>query len=225
MRLATLVAGFVVGGIEGGLDSRESTASSGSTGGSSDLLSGGIGDDPSDGFLHKSSVYKCKKRRLLNCRKLAFRGSLSDDMGCVDLDPNTVVASALKSALEPHDENSNENLKNFLNQSSQLKKCHIGSMSERAKLTFFLNLYHLMITHAYLILGVPTSSFKWVSYFNMISYQVDDDIFSLTELEHCIIRAGMNFPAQVSLEGIVSLVVSFLMPMPVAVFEPVRPPH
>jgi hypothetical protein len=53
-----------------------------------------------------------------------------------------------------------------------------------------------MILHAYLVLGPPTSTFKWISYFNMISYQVNDDIFSLTELEHCIIRAGMNFPAQ-----------------------------
>ena len=145
-------------------------------------------------------MFKCKKRRLLNCRKFCFRGSLADDLGAgpeAAVDPNLVVATALRSALEPHDhEGNNDNLKAFLNHSSMLKKCQIGGLSEKAKLTFFLNLYHLMITHAYLVLGTPTSSFKWVSYFNMISYQVDDDIFSLTELEHCIIRAGMNFPAQ-----------------------------
>ena len=71
----------MAGTVNGLPDGRDSTTSSHSTGGSSDLLSGGIGDDPSDGFLHKSSIYKCKKRRLLNCRKFAFRGSLSDDMG------------------------------------------------------------------------------------------------------------------------------------------------
>lgn len=180
--------------------SRDSSTTSAS-GSGDQQLNGGLGDDPSDGFLHKSSVFKCKKRRLLNCRKFCFRGSLADDLNTGSEEsgmcPNLVVAEALRCALEPHDhEGNNENLKAFLNHASELKRCHIGGLSEKAKLTFFLNLYHLMITHAYLVLGTPTSSFKWVSYFNMISYQVDDDIFSLTELEHCIIRAGMNFPAQ-----------------------------
>ncbi|GMH71831.1 hypothetical protein TL16_g05758 [Triparma laevis f. inornata] len=180
--------------------SRDSSTTSAS-GSGDQQLNGGVGDDPSDGFLHKSSVFKCKKRRLLNCRKFCFRGSLADDLNTGSEEsgmcPNLVVAEALRCALEPHDhEGNNENLKAFLNHASELKRCHIGGLSEKAKLTFFLNLYHLMITHAYLVLGTPTSSFKWISYFNMISYQVDDDIFSLTELEHCIIRAGMNFPAQ-----------------------------
>jgi hypothetical protein len=37
---------------------------------------------------------------------------------------------------------------------------------------------------------------KWISYFSNIAYQVSDDIFSLTELEHCIIRAKMSYPSQ-----------------------------
>lgn len=53
-----------------------------------------------------------------------------------------------------------------------------------------------MISHAFLVLGPPDSSLKWISYFNNIAYQVSDDIFSLTELEHCIIRAKMSYPSQ-----------------------------
>lgn len=53
-----------------------------------------------------------------------------------------------------------------------------------------------MISHAFLVLGAPDSSLKWISYFNNIAYQVGDDIFSLTELEHCIIRAKMSYPTQ-----------------------------
>ena len=53
-----------------------------------------------------------------------------------------------------------------------------------------------MVQHAYLVLGVPKSSFQWISYFNSISYQCSDDIFSLAELEHCVIRATMSYPTQ-----------------------------
>ena len=181
-------------------DGRSSNGTGGGSGGSSGGITGGgdwagVTNDPSECFLHKSSVFKCKKRRLLNCRKLCFRGALFDDSGSIQ-DPNRLVAEALKSALEPYSENESDNLKVMLNLTSELKRCDITKLSETKKLAFFLNLYHLMILHAYLVLGPPTSTFKWISYFNMISYQVNDDIFSLTELEHCIIRAGMNFPAQ-----------------------------
>ena len=64
------------------------------------------------------------------------------------------------------------------------------------RLAFFLNLYHVMVMHAYLVLGPPDSSFKWVSYFGTISYQCADDVFSLTELEHCIVRARTSAPTQ-----------------------------
>ena len=54
---------------------------------------------------------------------------------------------------------------------------------------FFINLYHVMILHAFYILGPPsTSVVRWANYFNLASYQCCDDIFSIAELEHCIIR-------------------------------------
>ena len=80
-------------------------------------------------FLHKSSVFKCKKRRLLNCRKLCFRGALFDDNGGIS-DPNRLVAEALKSALEPYSENESDNLKVMLNLTSELKRCNIMRLSE-----------------------------------------------------------------------------------------------
>lgn len=58
-----------------------------------------------------------------------------------------------------------------------------------------INLYHVMTMHGFLLFGTPLNSFKFVSHFNMISYEVGDDIFSLTELEHNIIRANMSSPS------------------------------
>ena len=50
--------------------------------------------------------------------------------------------------------------------------------------------FTLQVNHAYLVLGPPSSSRAWLSYFNTIAYEAGGDIFSLSELEHCIIRAN-----------------------------------
>lgn len=54
----------------------------------------------------------------------------------------------------------------------------------------FLNLYHCLLLHAFLVVGVPTTLFKWPTFFGSYSYEAFGDVFSLAELEHCIIRAG-----------------------------------
>eukprot|EP00568_Trieres_chinensis_P009467 CAMPEP_0183298092 /NCGR_PEP_ID=MMETSP0160_2-20130417/5213_1 /TAXON_ID=2839 ORGANISM="Odontella Sinensis, Strain Grunow 1884" /NCGR_SAMPLE_ID=MMETSP0160_2 /ASSEMBLY_ACC=CAM_ASM_000250 /LENGTH=255 /DNA_ID=CAMNT_0025460047 /DNA_START=677 /DNA_END=1441 /DNA_ORIENTATION=+ len=94
------------------------------------------------------------------------------------------------------DDAESTNLHEFLDSAADLKNANVAELTESERLAFFLNLYHVMVMHAYLVLGVPDSSFKWVSYFSMIAYQCSDDIFSLAELEHCIIRAQMSSPSQ-----------------------------
>lgn len=56
----------------------------------------------------------------------------------------------------------------------------------------FLNLYHCLLIHAYLVVGLPNSLFKWSNFFRFCSYEAFGDIFSLAELEHCILRGGEN---------------------------------
>ena len=55
----------------------------------------------------------------------------------------------------------------------------------------FLNLYHCLLIHAYLVVGLPNSLFKWSNFFRFCSYEAFGDIFSLAELEHCILRGGI----------------------------------
>lgn len=62
-------------------------------------------------------------------------------------------------------------------------------------LCMFLNLYHCMLLHAFLVVGVPSSPYKWPSFFGSYSYEAFGDVFSLVELEHNIIRAGMSKPS------------------------------
>lgn len=57
----------------------------------------------------------------------------------------------------------------------------------------FLNLYHCMLLHAYMVVGLPNSLFKWSNFFRHCSYEAFGDVFSLAELEHCILRSS-KFP-------------------------------
>eukprot|EP01039_Chlorochromonas_danica_P005134 gene5134-5641_t len=58
----------------------------------------------------------------------------------------------------------------------------------------FLNLYHTLVIHASLIIGLPTTLLKWQHFFRNFVYEGFGDIFSLAELEHCVIRKAMGRP-------------------------------
>lgn len=64
------------------------------------------------------------------------------------------------------------------------------SFSETELTCIFVNLYHIMVLHAFLVAGVPSTLMKWPSFFNSCAYEAFGDIFSLSELEHCIVKAG-----------------------------------
>jgi hypothetical protein len=149
-------------------------------------------DNPADEFLQESSLWSYKQRRILNGRKFSFR--------CRNVqtnDPASLVEDALVRAFEQSDGDFDErSMVGFLDSAAALKDVDVNHLDEMERLAFFLNLYHLMIMHAFLVLGPPDSTFKSISYFNTIAYQCSDDIFSLTELEHCILRAAMNYPSQ-----------------------------
>ena len=148
--------------------------------------------NPKDEFLHKSSVWDFKHRRVLNCRRFSFRARDKASQR----NPLLLAENALRKALDPRNESDDDILVSFLDSAALLKEANVHELSEVERLSFFLNIYHTMVQHAYLVLGVPKSSFQWVSYFNSISYQCSDDIFSLAELEHCIIRSTMSYPTQ-----------------------------
>lgn len=64
------------------------------------------------------------------------------------------------------------------------------SLSENDRICIFVNLYHILVLHSFLVVGIPTTLLKWPSFFNSCSYEAFGDIFSIAELEHCIIKAG-----------------------------------
>jgi Protein of unknown function, DUF547 len=150
-------------------------------------------DDPTHEFLHKSSMWDLQKRRILNCRRYSFRTPRSKEQPDTLLLAERALRMAL--ALEPKGPNDSD-LSAFLDCAAALKEADAYSLNEEERLAFFLNIYHVMIMHAYIVLGPPDSSLKWITYFTTISYQCSDDVFSLAELEHNIIRAAMSYPSQ-----------------------------
>ncbi len=54
----------------------------------------------------------------------------------------------------------------------------------------FLNLYHIMTLYAYLVAGIPASFMAWPGFFNCYSFEAFGDIFTIAELEHCVIKNG-----------------------------------
>lgn len=148
-------------------------------------------DNPADEFMQKSSMWNCQRRRILNSGKLTFR------QPSIPSDPLQLVEDALRQALEPVNKADEvEQRRAFLDSAAMVKQADVRDLPHKQRMVFFLNLYHLMIMHAYLVLGPPDWSLKWLTYFNSIAYEVSDDIFSLVELEHCILRNRMNQPSQ-----------------------------
>jgi hypothetical protein len=123
--------------------------------------------NPAEEYMHKSSLWNCKHRRIMNCRRFSFRCQTSGDALQLVED---ALNRALESAKDSFDDFGRRGA--FLDSAAALKQANVHSLPEDARLTFFLNLYHVMIMHAFLVLGPPDSSLKWISYFNNIAYQV-----------------------------------------------------
>ena len=79
--------------------------------------------------------------------------------------------------------------------------CELSPLPEESRKAFLLNLYHLMINTAYLLLGPPSSSLKAVSYFNAFAYHVDDEARQpLSSVLSLSVALGL---ASVALSGII----------------------
>eukprot|EP00612_Vaucheria_litorea_P000222 CAMPEP_0171453512 /NCGR_PEP_ID=MMETSP0945-20130129/1190_1 /TAXON_ID=109269 /ORGANISM="Vaucheria litorea, Strain CCMP2940" /LENGTH=602 /DNA_ID=CAMNT_0011978393 /DNA_START=35 /DNA_END=1844 /DNA_ORIENTATION=- len=168
-------------------------------------------DTSNSPFLLHSSAWKGKSRSIMNSRRI--RPSSGKTIGSCGSTPNSsestssnnLVAELLLKIFSIGDDAAGQfreggecdHLLEFMDQTGDLKWIDLKSLEEHnEKLSFFLNLYHLMILHAHLLLGSPGNSLKSTGYYNGLSYEVGDDVISLVELEHAILRAPMTRPRQ-----------------------------
>lgn len=76
----------------------------------------------------------------------------------------------------------------FSNEISILQIIDVSKLTETEKVAFFLNLYHIMLLHGIIVLGLPLAWVNWQSFFNTVTYIIDCDIVSIAELEQNILR-------------------------------------
>lgn len=77
----------------------------------------------------------------------------------------------------------------FMNGVALLQRIDLSAiaMTEEEKLCLFLNLYHCMLLHGFLVVGVPNTSFKSTFFFNSCAYEAFGDVFTLSELRENVV--------------------------------------
>jgi len=78
--------------------------------------------------------------------------------------------------------------------SAGLKCVKLSSLNPQELWSFWVNVFHSLVVHSQLICGRPNSFQQIVSFFNKNSYIVAGHVFSLAEIEHCILRHFMSKP-------------------------------
>eukprot|EP00750_Incisomonas_marina_P027674 INCI6221.4.p1 GENE.INCI6221.4~~INCI6221.4.p1 ORF type:complete len:577 (-),score=95.81 INCI6221.4:588-2318(-) len=85
----------------------------------------------------------------------------------------------------------------------RLQQCDVMGFDDTSKTAFFLNLYNLMVQHAFVALGVPSSPRQRMLFFDAVKYSVGGFTLSLNDIEHGILRcnaqAGYRFYRQFGL--------------------------
>ncbi|CAM9792768.1 unnamed protein product, partial [Chrysoparadoxa australica] len=144
-------------------------------------------------FLQQKTTWRPRSRFILNCRRMNLTGEQQQQQqGQQPQEPASAcdtVAALLDQALALQEAGMAQPLLiQFLDATTKLRLVSMDGMSRAEQLCTFLNLYHLMIVHSFMVLGPPSSPLRWASYFTTLSYEVGDDIISLAELEHCVLR-------------------------------------
>ena len=167
-----------------------------------------------EAYISKSFGWKLEKRRIFNYKKIFFNNNTStitsNSTSTTSSITNSTINLVTNQLLKMKPVNLTENIlkkafnlaeindKNltsdpilwceFCNEISYLQTINVSIMNENEKIAFFLNVYHIMILHGSIVLGLPMTWMNWQSFFNTVTYVIDCDIISIAELEHNILR-------------------------------------
>mmetsp|Transcript_18406 Transcript_18406/g.21180 ORF Transcript_18406/g.21180 Transcript_18406/m.21180 type:complete len:524 (+) Transcript_18406:35-1606(+) len=78
--------------------------------------------------------------------------------------------------------------------SSELQSVRFSLMDDKTKLAFCINLYNVMIRHAFIKVGIPQNSMNRSAFYGTVSYNVGGHMLSFNDIEHGIIRANARPP-------------------------------
>ena len=76
----------------------------------------------------------------------------------------------------------------------RLQGAGLTRLADHQLWAFWVNVFHLLVVHAWLVLGPPDSIPKLVRFYNRSSYIVAGQVFSIAEVEHLVLRRGLSAP-------------------------------
>mmetsp|Transcript_31229 Transcript_31229/g.66068 ORF Transcript_31229/g.66068 Transcript_31229/m.66068 type:complete len:1880 (+) Transcript_31229:299-5938(+) len=152
-----------------------------------------------------------KQRRILNGRRMTFdlspvsapnekdAAAKSDSQDKVAAYVENLLRMALSFSPEALDATDDRFIK-FLDETSRLRTLPLHEVDLTSKKAFciFVNLYHCLLQHSLLLAvdGLPNK--RSVIHFKRCScYEIGEDVFSLAELECCVIRAKSSRPSNI----------------------------
>lgn len=140
------------------------------------------------------STQKLKRRVVLNNRRMFF--DLTAPSGDTDTFVEDLLSTSLSfslNSLQHHPEKFSE----FLDATSMLRGLRLQGMNLSHTTTFciFVNLYHCLLQHALLLTpNGPLQKRSCEDFMRTCCYEIGGDVFSLAELNCCIIRGNMARP-------------------------------
>mmetsp|Transcript_23947 Transcript_23947/g.44519 ORF Transcript_23947/g.44519 Transcript_23947/m.44519 type:complete len:594 (+) Transcript_23947:57-1838(+) len=145
-----------------------------------------------------SSKDKSMERAVLNGRRMAFDcdTTLFDNLSTAYKFVENLLTRALSFSLE-HLEQEPESFVEFLDLTSQLRFLPLDEVdfSSRHAFCLFVNIYHCLLQQALLLSVNGPLHKKSVGHFMKTScYEIGGDVFSLAELQCCVIRGKMSKP-------------------------------
>mmetsp|Transcript_12844 Transcript_12844/g.15345 ORF Transcript_12844/g.15345 Transcript_12844/m.15345 type:complete len:1797 (-) Transcript_12844:17-5407(-) len=110
--------------------------------------------------------------------------------------PNLSTSRSIKS--RKLSQGDDEQITNLPSQSTFLSKSKSQTNESDAKnhdpfsihMCFWVNLYHALLQHALLLLGAPRCQRDWISFHSSISYELFGNVFSLSDIEYCVLRGA-----------------------------------
>lgn len=94
-----------------------------------------------------------------------------------------------------------ELFKNYKEETLNLRKVQLHTMTDAQRLVFFLNTFHALQMHAYLEASIPNSLQERIQIMATFAYTIGDQNFTLLEIEHGILRHWSTYPNEL-LDGL-----------------------
>jgi len=167
--------------------------------------------DSPDSYVLFGGQYQPATRRILNARKFSFNLTPKKEEQywkfsarllklAIEIDPSAydndsdVVRTTYKFNGTGLDLNTDK-LATFLNDIVYLKTLDMSKINLQSPeaLCFFVNIYHTLLIHSRLLFKPPNKQ-NWPMFFGNNSYEIGGDVFSLAELEQCVIRGILSRP-------------------------------